>query len=123
VICKANLAPAIVASREDGIGSSRQSQLAFASDAFVLFRNVLDAVARISGIIVGCGQQTANFVFPDGCGPEHARSEGDGLAYCEFMRHDLSLLNFQLGFSARVAGVAHLRVFEIGLLLIEHIDR
>ena len=87
-----NPSPATAVSGEYRVGAPRQGELALAGNTFVLFRNVLDAIAGISGIVVGRRNETANFIFA-GCGvAQDARGESNGLAYCEFVRHDLSLL-------------------------------
>ncbi len=77
--------------KDEKFRTPRQGHLAFADNAFVLLTHVLDSVARVSWIGVGCGHELKNFVFACGHAAKHRGSEIDGLTNSESVRHEISL--------------------------------
>jgi hypothetical protein len=72
-----------------GKNGFRQREFAFGSDPFMLFGDVLDAVAWVAGISVRSRNEMTNFIGTWGRRSKHPRFELNYLTYTEFMSQEV----------------------------------
>jgi hypothetical protein len=72
---------------EDGIALRRQGDLGLKNNALMVLVSILDAIARVSRIVVTRGYQAADLIIAGSRKPKCQPSKLDGLTDHEFVRH------------------------------------